>query len=170
MSDSVIEIRKATTTDAANLANILCDSWRSAYANILSPEELRRNTDESARTQMFEKMLASEFGNHYIAQYNGVPCGECSFGKCRDAGKGIYAEIISIYTVEEYWGKCVGKTLMEYILREIQSQSYEKVLLWVFEANGRARRFYEKCGFVLEGAVKDSGFGIAREVRYKRDL
>lgn len=43
-------------------------------------------------------------------------------------------------------------------------------MLWTFEANARARRFYEKCGFVVGGAVKDSGFGNAKEVRYRLEL
>ena len=37
--------------------------------------------------------------------------------------------------------------MMRYVLAHLQQQKYESVILWVFEANLRARKFYEKHGF-----------------------
>ena len=39
-----------------------------------------------------------------------------------------------------------------------------------FTVAARARRFYEKFGFAADGAVKDSGFGNAKEVRYRLEF
>jgi len=163
-------IRPVQTNDATALAKILCGSWQSAYKNILNPEEMERNTNLAARTTMFDKIIKSGIGSTRIAFSNGEPCGIISFGKSRDAGLSDYAEIIAIYSAEDYWGKGVGTQLMEIALSEIKNQGYSSVLLWTFETNSRARRFYEKHGFALDGAVKDSGFGNAKEVRYRRKL
>ena len=39
--------------------------------------------------------------------------------------------------------------LFQFVLNEkIKSQGYREVILWVFEENKRARRFYEKEGFI----------------------
>ena len=45
---------------------------------------------------------------------------------------------------------------------------YREVLLWVFEQNLRARRFYEKFGFVLSGQQQNN-LG-ANEIQYRKTL
>ena len=35
------------------------------------------------------------------------------------------------------------------MLDQLQQANYESVILWVFEENSRARKFYEKHGFEL---------------------
>ena len=78
-----------------------------------------------------------------------------------------YAEIVALYSTEPYWGTGVGQRMMDFALAEIKQLGYGKVTLWVFEDNPRARRFYEKYGFAFDGAVRDSGLGNAKEVRYR---
>ena len=39
--------------------------------------------------------------------------------------------------------------MMEYVLAQLQQAQYKSVILWVFEDNKRARKFYEKHGFEL---------------------
>ncbi len=163
-------VRPAQIEDAVALAKILCDSWQAAYKDILTPEELERNTNLEARTTMFERLQKSGVGNTLIAFVNGNPCGMASFGKSRDVDLTDYAEIVAIYVLKEYWGKNVGNRLMEVALSELKRQGYKGILLWTFEANAQARRFYEKHGFVTDSAVKDSGFGNAKEVRYRLEL
>ena len=46
--------------------------------------------------------------------------------------------------------------MMERVLAEIKKAGYPEVILWVFEDNIRARRLYEKWGFVLSEEKKDS--------------
>ena len=166
----IIIIRKAIAADARDLANILCDSWQAAYKDILSPEDLERNTNKDARTTMFERVASSERGNSYIAFYNDVPCGHIFFSDSRDNDLPGYAEIVAIYSTEPYWGTGVGQRMMEFALTEIKRLGYNNVMLWAFRDNTRALRFYEKCGFVVDGVMKDSGFGDAKEVRYRLEL
>jgi RimJ/RimL family protein N-acetyltransferase len=167
---SKITIRKATDTDAHDLANILCASWQAAYKDILSPEDLDRNTNKEARTTMFERIVSSDHGNSYIAFCDGFPCGHFHFGDTRDNDLPEYAEIVAIYLTKPYWGTCVGQRMMDFAIAEIKRLGYSKVMLWVFKDNSRARRFYEKNGFVADGTVKDSGFSSADEVRYRLDV
>jgi ribosomal protein S18 acetylase RimI-like enzyme len=72
--------------------------------------------------------------------------------------------------VDSVWGKGVGHAMMEFALAELRRQGYHEVVLWVFEANDRARKFYERHGFTIDGAVKDSGFAGTQEVRYRRTI
>ena len=50
----------------------------------------------------------------------------------------------------------------------IQQANYESVILWVFEANTRARKFYEKHGFELTKQKKLAN-GIA-ELMYMKKI
>ena len=58
---------------------------------------------------------------------------------------------------------------MEWGLEELRKKGYKQAILWVLEGNHRARKFYERHGFVLDGNVRDSGDGI-KELRYSRML
>jgi RimJ/RimL family protein N-acetyltransferase len=165
-----VSIKKAEPEDAAALAFIICESWKSAYKDLIPPDRLALYTDIDRRREMFEKILLSGKGNFYLAAVSGSPCGLIFFGDSRDENMQGAAEIVAFYTLEEYWGKGVGQRIMDRALYEIRRLGYKSVILWVFEANIRARRFYEKCGFVFDGAVKDSSFADTKEVRYRLEL
>lgn len=163
-------IRKAMPADAETLAFIICESWKSAYKDIITPEELERKTEINKRIDLFRELIPSEKGHLFIAFSEDVPCGFCYFCDSRDEDMPGYAEIASIYTLEQYWGKGIGRKIMDSALIEIKRLGYEKVMLWSFQDNLRARRFYEKCGFITDETTKDSKFGNVKEIRYFKML
>ena len=163
-------LRKAEINDAAALAEIVCCAWRAAFGNFIAEDELSKITVET-ETAMFESVIRGGEVYNFIAVDGSEPCGLCSFGRSQDKDLSEYAEIYAIHTKPEYWGKGVGKLLMDTALSELSRLGYEKAMLWVFEENKRARRFYERYGFVFDGTKKDSGFsssaGNTTEVRYR---
>ena len=44
--------------------------------------------------------------------------------------------------------------MMNTILKDMSTAGFSKVMLWVFEDNTRARRFYEAHGFTTSGKTK----------------
>ncbi|TDE01620.1 GNAT family N-acetyltransferase [Jiangella asiatica] len=59
--------------------------------------------------------------------------------------------------VEKYRGQGIGPEAIELMLRyAFEEVGLHRVSLEVFEFNDRARRSYEKCGFVLEGRMRDA--------------
>lgn len=44
--------------------------------------------------------------------------------------------------------------MMNHVLSEIQQAGYNKVILWVFTENTRARKFYDRFGFSFKGKSK----------------
>jgi len=86
-------------------------------------------------------------------------------GDSRDEpGKG---ELFAIYVVPEAWGSGAGSALMASALEALRS--YSSATLWVLEDNPRARRFYEREGWSLDGGRRDEEFlGVTvAEVRYR---
>ncbi|HNX15119.1 MAG TPA: GNAT family N-acetyltransferase [Oscillospiraceae bacterium] len=171
--EKVFSIRDATEADARAFAYIICESWKAAYVDIISPEEMAARADIEKRTVKFQSILSERKGQYYLAFNGETPCGLCTSRSSRDADLPDFGEVVSLYTLKEYWSTGVGKMLMDTALAELKRLGYKKVLLWAFEQNARARRFYEKYGFVFDCTYKDSDFAdkeATREVRYRIDL
>lgn len=58
--------------------------------------------------------------------------------------------------------------MMDFILKDIKNSGFNKVMLWVFEENIRARKFYEKKGFTLTD--KTQKFDKYTEIMYCKEL
>lgn len=84
------------------------------------------------------------------------------FCESRDEDLPRFAEIVSIYTIEQYWGGGLGCAIMKTALNKIMEFNFSDVFLWVFKENARARRFYEKFGFALDGTEKTAILRIKR--------
>lgn len=161
-----ITICRATAGDAHDYAYVLCESWKAAYKDIITPYEMKKNTDIEARARFFEKMIPSGNAVYLIARDGDTACGICALSSSRDDDMCGAGEVIAIYALPEYWGRGVGKKLMDSAIDALRADGFESVMLWAFEENTRARRFYERYGFSFSGTYKDSGFTNAKEVRY----
>ena len=79
------------------------------------------------------------------------------------------AELRDLYVVPEAWGSGMAKELMEAALADIRADSSAEALLWVGEENARARRFYEREGWMQSGETRASVLGPT-EVQYRLEL
>ena len=163
-----IIIRKAVPGDEAVLAKIHSESWQAGFADILPPEELERASDLQRATQGYHNALLREDSHIAIEFVEEQPHCFAAWGKNRcDLGEHV-AELICIHSLQDKWARGYGSAMMRYVLARLQQQKYESVILWVFEANLRARKFYEKHGFTLTGQKKLER--SAPEVMYMKSL
>lgn len=159
-------IRRADKNDAPALAEILTQSWKAAYADIVPPAELNSAADSERYTAAFTAMTQNPSNTVLIAHGDGVPCGMLFYCPARDTDLSGYAEIVALYTLPQYWGNGPGQLLMKRMLAETH-HAYSGAALWVFRDNARARRFYEKFGFVPDGKQKQENFSNRpQSVRY----
>lgn len=163
-----INIRKVEVNDANILAYIQVESWKSAFNKILSKEDLDKYTDINKSIVMYNRIIKENIGNGFILTIDEEPHCIAYWDKARDEEMEGYAEVICIHSLCNNWGKGYGTEMMNYILRDIKSAGFSKVMLWVFEQNSRARKFYEKHGFIL--TEKSKKFSDAIEVMYYKDL
>lgn len=163
-----INIRKVKNGDEKALAYIQTESWKNAFNTILSKEDLEKYTNIDKAIEMYNKLLSENIGNGYILSINDVPHCIAYWDKARDEDMKQYSELICIHSLCANWGRGYGSMMMEYILREIKTAGFNKVMLWVFEENNRARKFYENHGFIL--TEKSKKFCDSIEVMYCRDL
>lgn len=163
-----INIRKVKIDDANTLALIQTESWKSAFKEILSKEDLEKYTDINSAINLYNKLLKENIANGFILTINEIPHCMAYWDKSRDEEMKGYAEIICIHSLCNNWRKGYGTEMMNYILKDIKNSGFNKVMLWVFKENHRARKFYEKHGFIL--TEKTQKFSDYIEVMYFKNL
>ena len=161
-------IRKVQQGDELNLAYIQTESWKAAFQDILSAEILQQATDLTHATAMYKQLLDENIGNGYILEVDSQPHCIAWWDKARDNDMSDYAELICIHSLQDNWRKGCGTQMMNRIMDDMKAASYDKVMLWVFTNNVRARKFYESCGFVTYGKVKPCF--ETEEICYERKL
>lgn len=139
-----MEIRYINQNDnMPDISNVYENSWKYAYKNIIPQSYL-----DSIQKGRWANVLNRQGTNNIVLTENDRIIGTVGFGGSRWEGYGDYGEILSIYLLPEYMGKGYGKLLLNRCIVELNKMGYDKIVLRVLEENVRARRFYEKNGFV----------------------
>ena len=152
-----INIRKAIPEDAYNFTVCHISCWQSAYKNIV-PQEYLENMlmEKEKRVDKYKNTLANP-GNceYYCVIYAERMIGFIIINIRHNEDKSSIGEIWAIYLIEEFCGKNYGKILLDFAINELKHMEQNKIILWVFEENHRARHFYEKNNFSYNGIKRE---------------
>lgn len=161
-----MEIRKLRPEDDRNaLSRIYEESWRFAYNGII-PQNYLDSIQKGQWAASADKPNISTL----IVTGNGEMIGTSSFCPSRFEDMEGWGEIVSIYLLPDFMEKGYGKRLFEEVLRELEKMGFADIFLWVLEENTKARKFYERQGFVPNGKYLDDNIGgkPLREIMYVR--
>lgn len=149
--------------DLSEISSIYEKSWKYAYKGIIPQDYL-----DSIPEGRWVKVLGREGLYSLVMTENGHLIGTASICRSRWEKFPDFGEIVSIYLLPEHIGKGYGKALFERCTAELRERGFERSLLWVLEENTRARRFYERNGFVCSDEYMDDTIGgkALREVMY----
>jgi len=166
-------IRPATLDDVRAIAELQVVSWRAAYRDIL-PEQILAALSVDDRAANWRQLLIDGTAEVRIAEENGSLLGIGSFGHSRDDDVPRHtAEVYALYLDPSVWRRGIGRQLWQSAAGELAGRRFERLIVWVFEANAAARRFYEAMGCIQDtGASKlfeRDGCRLV-EVRYVRAL
>jgi ribosomal protein S18 acetylase RimI-like enzyme len=165
-----VRVRRARLDDAAAIAEVHVRTWQDAYEHVFGAERLTGVTVEQ-RLPMWRQILQGADQTAFVAEGDGGNViGWCTVGPSRDDDAD--GELWGIYVLSDAWGTGAGTALMAAGIEALRDSGCRAVILWVLEDNPRARRFYEREGWVLDGERKEDEFlGVAvTEVRYRRGL
>ena len=163
-----MRIRPATVDDAEAIAGVQSRTWFVAYDGIVD----RRVMEERAadRPQRWRGHLADGTPT-WVAESGATVLGIMSAGPSRDpdAPEGT-GELWMLYVDPEAQGRGVGRALLGEAVGVWRQRGFAQATLWVFEANAKARGFYERQGWELDvpAGVRDDPW--APEVRYQTRL
>jgi len=160
--------------DAAAIAAVHVGTWQGAYRGLL-PDEHLDALDVARWTAGWQRLLTGDrarsatlvavAGERVVGFVDVVPSRD-------DDAAADTAEVTSIYVLPTAWGTGAGRGLMAAAVDSSRSQGFRAATLWVLRGNERARRFYERAGWSVDGATKTDVVAGApvTEVRYRRDL
>lgn len=168
-----MQIVHAAPEDARAVAEIHVDTWRAAYASILSAEFLAALSVER-REALWAQCIAAGRPELLVAKANNAVQGWVSFGASRDEGAlASEAEVWAIYVAPSQWSTGTGRLLWLAAKQRMLSQGFVSCCLWVFPQNARAIKFYQAAGFVADSTPPKSfelGGQQHQEVRYVCNL
>lgn len=150
-------IRNGKLEDMKQAGRIMALSFRSAFASFVSPQTL----DACAREDACAALLEGVFQEGKMHFLMGDESGMLVWEQTEEG-----AQIVAIHSLPESWGSGLGHAMLAEALKQI---GHQRVFLWAFQENIRARRFYEKHGFRWDGALRVSEFDGAQEVRYVKE-
>ena len=166
-------LRRLTTADAADLAQVESAAWRAAYAEILPHRALARMTPE-ALERRWSLRLKKKGELRWGIRLGSRTVGYCTAGFCRDSDMehGFAGEIFELYVHPRLQGRGLGQELMAQTWVDLERHGFRWGVVWVLEANDAAQRFYERCGLHHDGGRKRLVHGGKRvmTVRYCRAL
>jgi len=161
-----MEIRRASVADAADIADVHVRTWQAAYTQVFGTERLA-GLDVAARATRWARVIGDGEAV-YVADDDGRIVAFVAVGPAVDED-GRVGELYAIYALPEAWGSGAGRSLIRAGVQALHDAGYGEAILWVLEDNPRARRFYEREGWELDGAEKEDDFLGVRvaEVRYR---
>lgn len=168
--DRTPAIRPAEHDDALGIAEVHVESWRATYQGLV-PQPLLDAMSVDRRADAWRQWIASTEGQTLIAtdDARGEVIGFINVGHSRDDdAQPDVGELRAIYLRPAWWGAGIGRQLHDAGLKLLWRE-FSAATLWVLDTNARARAFYERHGWLADGATKeeDRGDAVLSEVRYR---
>ncbi|MGH1506115.1 MAG: GNAT family N-acetyltransferase [Acidimicrobiales bacterium] len=163
-------VRTAVVSDAAAMGSIHVVAWRAAYRGMM-PDDFLDELDASQRADFWGGAIASPGqARNLVAVLDGDVVAMATIGPHRDGEPDEpTGELWSLNAHPDAWGSGAATALHHAAVAQLGAD-HDHAILWVVDANARARRFYEREGWVPDGATKTDMIGDAsiNEVRYRR--
>lgn len=152
------------------------EGWKAAYRGLVPDAILDgRSVDEAAarRDGMLRARRPEDPERAWVVVTDGVVRGFAMTCPGRDEsapppdGAG---EVAAVYLDPAMTGRGLGGILFEHAVTDLIERGFDPIVVWVFEANQGARRFYERQGFTADGARYDIDMAgtIVPEIRLRR--
>ncbi|MCB1088790.1 MAG: GNAT family N-acetyltransferase [Verrucomicrobiae bacterium] len=164
-------IRRAVNEDARRIAEIHVSSWQVAYDSLI-PADYLNGLSVARREAVWLAAIDEARGPVFVSSVEDRIVGFCHVAPSRDEDSVGCAEITAIYVAPSFWRQGHGHALCEEAVSYAEREAFCDITLWVIAENRRARRFYERMGFLEDGGFKSverPGF-VLNEVRYRRKI
>lgn len=144
-----MNIRLATPDDAAAIARVHVESWRTTYAHLL-PREYLAGLSCDEREITWARALADRESKEFtfVADHpdEGV-VGFATGGPERSGMSDYSGELMAIYLLQTAQRGGTGRRLISAVANWLADSGHQSMMVWVL-ADNPSRRFYEKLGGV----------------------
>jgi GNAT superfamily N-acetyltransferase len=170
-------IAPATERDAAGIAKVYVDAWRSAYAAIL-PHRVLLGMSYEQQTRQWSWTIRNRAGVQPVivaAEADHDVVGFTSFGLARPgdrpagfagkrdatgfAGDAKVGEIYTLYVQPDFHERGIGRGLLAAAFAAMIDKGHDRSFLWVLRDNP-SRYFYERVGGTLIAERQERMWGV----------
>ena len=147
-----VTYRAVTQEDLPDVDRVFRTSFCETFAHLYAPENLAaflgKFTSEAWREEFDDAAYAFR-----LAQVDGKTVGYCKLGPLTlpVEPEGPAIELRQLYIAKDHLGTGIAPMLMDWALEEAGSRDAREIYLTVYIDNHRAKRFYERYGFVEVG-------------------
>lgn len=132
-----VELRGATSGDAGVVARIWYEGWRDGHLGHIPEALVAARTRES-----FDLRAAERVGDTTVCTVDGQVVGFVMV---------VGDEVEQVYLSGDRRGSGLAAEMLAEAERQLRANGFGRAWLAVVEGNARARRFYERQGWVSEG-------------------
>jgi len=140
-----VRIRPANADDLDGIVDVHIASWDAAKDGLV----LATRRDRAERARQWTEVLSSDRTTLVAEDVDGAILGFLCFGPSRDEDRQGEVEIYTLYVDPPHWRQGVGSALIGLV-----PESGVPISLWTSEGSAQARGFYERHGFVPDGATE----------------
>jgi len=141
--EPMLTIRPATPEDAAQIAHVHVDSWRTTYPGIV-PDEYLAALNEAEREAQWRQWLTTDTPI-YVSELDRQVVGFIAGGPIREPIETFDAELYAIYILRQTQGQGIGRALLQQLAASLLTQGFKRMVVWVLEQNP-AKHFYTQTG------------------------
>ena len=169
MGGFMMKIRKAIVEDATGIGTVHVDSWRTTY-KVIIPDEFLEKLSYTQRTLLWERHLEDLTKFILVAENDDGDIIGFSSASQRETApipNSIYLE--TLYLLEAYQGKGLGRLLLKELFLFFQQKNYSKIYVEVL-ADNTSKYFYEHFGAKLLTSLDiNIGGKVVEELVYEWD-
>lgn len=156
----MISFQKASEKDIPLLRELAKKSWNAAYKDILSQEQIDYMLAEMYSSETLSEQIKNKNYHYFfiISENQSAGLMGFEFHYEKDTTK-----LHRIYLLEDFKGKGLGKTAMNFLKEKVAASSDNRIILNVNKENN-AQKVYESQGFKAYGeGIFDIGNGYVMD-------
>lgn len=138
-------IRPALPVDAAEIARVHVDSWRTSYRGLLADDFLE-SLSEAGYTERWRRVIGDGTSCVFVVEEPEGIVGFASGGRERAGESGFEGELYAIYIVAGSQRLGHGRELVRAMAAALREMGLSDLIVWVLRDNVPAREFYERLG------------------------
>lgn len=153
-TEADVDLQLATAADAEVVREVYLRSWRAGYAGLIDERAIEEGAARRGAHDWAAEVGRSDC-RFVIARVDGTPAGVAAVGDDpTEAVGGTWLDLL--YVAPEYWGTQVALSLHTWVIDDCRTRGLGSLRLRVVSAQARARRFYEREGWLPDPDVPPS--------------
>jgi L-amino acid N-acyltransferase YncA len=161
----IAAIRRAAISDAAEIARIHVETWRTTYPGIV-PAATLATLDQAEREQSWRERLISDRFPIVLARSEDAVVGFAAGGALREPIGIFDAELYALYVQKGAHGCGAGQALCRAVASELRSLGYSGLVVWVLAANPAVSFYQHLGGYAVAEKTIEIGGAALREIAF----